>query len=64
MRFHVNYSLSTLQKCGWTSIEMRTSEVNNIPTCGSQSAVHLPWHGVSVVPQLDRAAKVTELNQP
>lgn len=32
-------------------------------TCCSQRAVHLPWHGVSVVPQLDRTAKVPELNQ-
>lgn len=32
-------------------------------TCCSQRAVHLPWHGVSVVPQLDWTAKVTQLNQ-
>lgn len=32
-------------------------------TRSSECAVHLPWHGVSVVPQLDWTAKVAELNQ-
>lgn len=34
-----------------------------VPTCCSQRAVHLAWHGVSVVPQLDRTAEVAQLNQ-
>lgn len=42
---------------------MKISVQQTVPTCRSQRAVHLAWHGVSVVPQLDRTAEVAQLNQ-